>query len=123
MSAWQASTNPVEPGPVEPGSVPQHDLERLQSLFLATLNHEIRTPLSGLVGMTDLLLETNLDEEQQEYASTARLCAEDLLRILSAAMQYSALATGQVKLEESDFNVRELTEAAVAEYAAMAKAK
>src|SRR5208282_6497070 len=143
MSSWKVSASPVQPGsvqsgPVEPsppqaGSVQSgsiqtsstqtNSLERLQGLFLTTLNHEIRTPLAGLMGMTDLLLETNLDEEQREYASTARLCAEDLLRILSAALQYSALASGQVKLEESDFNVRELAEAAVAEHAVMAKAK
>jgi CheY-like chemotaxis protein len=143
MSSWKVSASPVQPGsvqsgPVEPspfqaGSVPSgsietgstqtNSLERLQGLFLTTLNHEIRTPLAGLMGMTDLLLETNLDEEQREYASTARLCAEDLLRILSAALQYSALASGQVKLEESDFNVRELAEAAVAEHAVMAQTK
>jgi CheY-like chemotaxis protein len=106
------------------GSPPQSDeLERLKRLFLTTLNHEIRTPLAGLVGMTDLLLETNLDEDQREYAATARLCAEDLLRILSAAMQYAALEAGQVQLEESEFNVRELADAALAEHASRASAK
>ena len=138
MSSFTASAGPeatspapsasVEPSPIQAGAVATSSaqtnaLERLQGLFLTTLNHEIRTPLAGLMGMTDLLLETSLDEEQREYASTARLCAEDLLRILSAALQYSALASGQVKLEESDFNVRELAEAVVAEHAPMAKAK
>src|SRR5579872_4411741 len=47
--------------------------------FLASLNHEVRTPLSGILGMTDLLLETTLDEEQKEYVEAARLCAENLL--------------------------------------------
>lgn len=106
-----------------PGLPPAQELERLKGLFLATLNHEIRTPLAGVVGMADLLLETNLDEEQRDYATTARLCAEDLLRILSAALQYAALEAGQVKLEESEFNVRELADAAVAEHASKAKAK
>lgn len=125
MSSWKASPTPIRPNTVPPGTAAPTplELERLQSLFLATLNHEIRTPLSGMMGMTDLLLETNLDEEQREYASTARLCAEDLLRILSAALQFSALASGQVKLEESEFNIRELAESVVTEYAALAKTK
>ncbi|HEV2199901.1 MAG TPA: ATP-binding protein [Bryobacteraceae bacterium] len=106
-----------------PGLPPAQELERLKGLFLATLNHEIRTPLAGVVGMADLLLETNLDEEQRDYATTARLCAEDLLRILSAALQYAALEAGQVKLEASEFNVRELADAAIAEHASKAQVK
>ncbi len=123
MSSWKATPRPIRSNPEKPEQPPSDALDRLQSLFLATLNHEIRTPLAGLMGMTDLLLETNLDDEQREYASTARLCAEDLLRILSAALQYSALSAGQVKLEEAEFNLRELLEAAVGEHAAMAKTK
>ena len=123
MSSWKASPRPIRQDAVPPAAPAPDALARLQSLFLATLSHEIRTPLAGMVGMTDLLLETNLNEEQHDYASTARLCAEDLLRILSAALQYSALASGRVKLEESDFNVRELAEAAITEHANLAKAK
>ena len=123
MSSWKASPRPIRSNPVQRETLPANSLERLQNLFLATLSHEIRTPLAGLMGMTDLLLETNLDGEQREYASTARVCAEDLLRILSSALQYSALSAGQVKLEEAEFNLRELAEAAVAEHAAMAKLK
>lgn len=113
----------MPPLPAAPDLEPSEELERLKSAFLATLNHEVRTPLAGLVGMADLLLETNLDEEQRDYANTARLCAQDLLRILSSALQYAALEAGHVRLEESEFNIRELAEAAIAEHAAKAAAK
>lgn len=120
MPSFQASPQP-QPEPA--GTSPDGDLSRLKKLLLTTLNHEIRTPLSGLIGMTDLLLETNLDEEQREYADTARLCADDLLRILNATFQYAALEAGQVKLEENEFNVRELAEAAVELHKPKAQAK
>jgi len=59
-----------------PLPLPQRDeLDRLKGQFLASLNHEIRTPLSGLLGMTELLLETELTEEQMEYVRSTRECA------------------------------------------------
>jgi CheY-like chemotaxis protein len=100
-----------------------NELDHLKGLFLASLTHEIRTPLSGILGMADLLLETRLDEEQREYVSAARLCAESLFEILNAALEYSALEAGQVALDESEFSVKEMLDAAINPYLARAQAK
>src|SRR5271155_5989472 len=83
-----------------------NDLDHLKGLFLASLTHEIRTPLSGVIGMADLLLETDLDEEQLEYVNAARLCAESLFEILNAALQYAALEAGRFTLDESEFSLK-----------------
>jgi len=99
------------------------DLDQLKGLFLASLNHEIRTPLSGILGMTDLLLETTLDEEQREYVSAARLCAESLFEILNAALEISALEAGQFALEDSEFVLQEMLHASVDRHALHAEAK
>src|SRR5437588_4282253 len=90
--------------------------ERATGTFLASLNHEIRTPLSGVIGMVDLLLETNLDEEQRDYVNAARWCAENLFEILNATLEYSALEAGQFTLDESEFSLREILQAALAQY-------
>src|ERR1700685_2328675 len=115
-------TSPSPPSERELGP-PRSELDHLKGLFLASLNHEIRTPLSGILGMADLLLETRLDEEQREYVSAARLCAESLFEILNAALEYSALEAGQVALEESEFSVKETLDAALNPYLARAQAK
>lgn len=99
------------------------ELEQLKGTFLSNLNHEIRTPLSGILGMADLLLETKLDEEQQEYVATARLCAENLFHILNSTLEYSALESGQLKLDETEFVLREVLDSAVAPQRAKAEAK
>jgi CheY-like chemotaxis protein len=106
-----------------PSDAPPGELERLKGTFLASLNHEIRTPLSGILGMADLLLETKLDEEQREYVSAARLCAESLFEILNATLEYSALEAGNLILDESEFSLRELIESAVAQQTFKAEAK
>src|SRR5271170_3915648 len=95
-----------------PASI-KEELEQLKGTFLASLNHEIRTPLSGIMGMADLLLETNLDEEQREYVNATRLCAESLFEILNATLEYSSLESGQFTLDESEFSLRELLESAI----------
>lgn len=86
------------------------EIDLLKGTFLANLNHEIRTPLSGILGMTDLLLETHLDEEQRDYVSTARLCAENLFHLLNATLEYSALTAGHLKLDETEFILSEMAE-------------
>jgi CheY-like chemotaxis protein len=95
----------------------------LKAQFLASLNHEIRTPLSGILGMTDLLLETELNEEQQEYVGSARLCAENLLALLNATLDYSDLSAGKLAVEEAEFDLPDTLSSAVSQFAQRASAK
>jgi CheY-like chemotaxis protein len=90
-------------------------LQGIKQQFLAGLNFEIRTPLSGILGMTDLLLETTLNTEQLEYVSATRLCAENLLELLNATLELSALAVGSHQGEESEFDLPELLRSALSE--------
>ena len=107
-----------------PGFPPGDEtIDRLKGLFLASLNHEIRTPLSGILGMTDLLLETPLSAEQQEYVTTTRACAENLFEILNATLEYAALSSGRLILEESEYSLAEVLDAAVASHQGKARAK
>lgn len=106
-----------------PLTATDENLSTLKQQFLASLNHEIRTPLSGMMGMIDLLLETGLDAEQRDYALTARSCAQELLGILNATLEYSALAAGGVELEQAEFNLAAVVESAVEEFQARAEEK
>lgn len=98
-------------------------LRDVQAEFLASLNHELRTPLSGILGMTDLLLETSLSEDQREYAGATRVCAENLLEILNVTLEYSALSANQVRLEEVEFSLRDTLQGVVNEFGAKAQVK
>jgi len=99
------------------------ELGEVQGQFLASLNHEIRTPLSGILGMTDLLLETPLTEDQREYVGATRVCAENLLEILNVTLEYSALSANRVLLEETEFSLRDTLHGVLGEFAAKAEAK
>src|SRR5947209_20042258 len=113
--AVQSLSAPAVREPAPPASEPApSDLEHVKGLYLSSLNHEIRTPLSGMIGMVDLLLETALSEEQRDYVNAARLCAESLFDILNSALQYSALEAGNFTLDESEFSLREALHAAAA---------
>ncbi len=101
----------------------RQELDHLKGVFLASLNHEIRTPLSGMLGMVDLLLETELDEEQREYASAARLCADNLLHILTATLEYSALEAGQLTLDQAEFSRKDLLDSVLDSQITKARAK
>jgi len=92
------------------------NLATLKNQFLASVNHEIRTPLSGILGMTDLLLETRLDAEQQDYVATARNCAHELLNLLNATLEFSMLSAGALHLEETEFDAAEVVDSAIREF-------
>jgi signal transduction histidine kinase len=84
--------------------------------FLASVNREFRAPLSGILGMADLLLETRLDDQQREYLAAARFCAEELLAQVNAATELAALSAGHIQLDQGPFHLRELLHAIAAEY-------
>lgn len=97
--------------------------DRAKSEFLANMSHEIRSPMNGVIGMVNFLLETHLTNEQREFASFIKVSADALLFIINDILDFSKIEAGKMTLERVEFDLREIVESTIGMLGLQAPAK
>jgi len=99
------------------------EASNMKSAFLANVSHEVRTPMNGVMGMNELLLQTTLDDEQRTYAEQVARSSEHMLAIINDILDISKIETGHLALDVADFELDEMIKEACSAAGALARSK